>query len=68
MLQYVNDDNVDRKSLLLLVHHDDPEREYKYDRGAEKILEVAKNNNNNWTVVSMKEDFKNIYPLGKTTK
>jgi haloacid dehalogenase-like hydrolase len=68
MLQYVNDNNVYRKSLLLLVHHDDPEREYKYDKGAEKILETAKQNNNNWTIVSMKEDFKNIYPLGKTTK
>jgi hypothetical protein len=68
MLQYVNDGNVYRKSLLLLVHHDDPEREYKYDKGAEKILEVAKKNNNNWTVVNMKEDFKNIYPLGNTTK
>jgi hypothetical protein len=67
MLQYVNDDNVYRKSLLLLVHHDDAAREYKYDKGAEKVLEVAKKNNN-WTVVNMKEDFKYIYPLGNTTK
>jgi hypothetical protein len=44
-------------------------REYKYDKGAEKVLEVAKqNNNNNWTIVNIKEDWKNIYPLVKTTK
>jgi hypothetical protein len=66
MLQYVNDNNPYRKSLLLLVHHDDPVREYKYDKGAEKALEVEKQNNNdnsNRTIVSMKEDWKNIYPL-----
>jgi len=73
MLQYINDNNHYPKSLLLLVHHDDPQREYKYDKGAEKVLEVAKqnsNNNNNtgWTIVSMKEDFKNIYPLANATK
>ena len=56
----------------LLVHHDDPQREYKYDKGAEKVLEVAKqnnkNNNTSWNIVSMKEDFKNIYPLANATK
>jgi hypothetical protein len=67
MLQYVNDNNHYPKSLLLLVHHDDPQREYKYDKGAEKVLDVAKqnnkNNNTSWNIVSMKEDFKNIYLL-----
>ena len=67
MLEYVNDNNIYRKSLLLLVHHDDPEREYKYDKGAEKVLVTAKQNKN-WTIVSMKEDFKSIYPPGNTTK
>jgi hypothetical protein len=56
----------------LLVHHDDPQREYKYDKGAEKVLEVAKQNNKNnntgWNIVSMKEDFKNIYPIVNATK
>jgi phosphoglycolate phosphatase-like HAD superfamily hydrolase len=68
MLQYVNDNNPYRKSLLLLVHHDDALREYKYDKGTEKALEVAKQNNNNWTIVSMKEDWKHVYPLVNAAK
>lgn len=72
MLQYVNDNNPYRKSLLLLVHHDDPVREYKYDKGAEKALAIAKQNNNNknnnWTIISVKEDWKNVYSLVNATK
>ena len=42
-------------------------------KGAEKVLEVAKqnninNNNTGWTIVSMKEDFKNMYPVANATK
>ena len=61
--------HINSKILLLLVHHDDPQREYKYDKGAEKVLEVAKQNDkNNWNIISMKDDFKNIYPLANATK
>jgi hypothetical protein len=48
-----------------LVHHDDAEREWAYDRTShigklDKALDeaVAKN----WTVVSMKDDWKTIFP------
>ena len=43
-----------------LVHHDDAEREYSYDKGAEKTLKKAEENN--WLIASMKNDFKEIYP------
>lgn len=43
----------------LMVHHDDTEREYAYDKGAEKVLELAAGNN--WIVASMKNDWKKIY-------
>lgn len=68
MFEYVKDNNIYAKSLLLLIHHDDPVREYKYDKGAERVLDLAKHNDN-WSIVNMKEDWKNIYPLvGTTTK
>lgn len=49
----------------LYVHHDDPEREWAYDHAAligrlDKGLEEAAANG--WTVVSMKNDWKNVYP------
>ncbi len=40
----------------LLVHHDDADREFAYDEGAEKALAAAEARG--WTVVSMKEDFR----------
>jgi len=43
----------------LLVHHDDADREFAYDEGAEKALAAAKDRR--WTVVSMKEDFKTVF-------
>ena len=46
-------------SLSLLVNHDDPEREYKYNTGSEKTLEMA--GERGWTVVSMKNDWKTIF-------
>jgi len=50
----------------LLVHHTDAEREYAYDRDShvghlEKALEAAQLDN--WTVVSMKDDWKRIFPF-----
>jgi phosphoserine phosphatase len=43
----------------LLVHHDDVDREFAYDGGAEKALAAAKEHD--WTVVSMKEDFATVF-------
>ncbi len=51
----------DRKgpSLGILLHHDDEKREYKYDTGAEKALQKA--SERGWTVVSIKDDFENVF-------
>ena len=40
----------------LLIRHDDAEREFAYDTGAEKALASVKEHS--WTVVSMHNDFK----------
>ncbi|WP_376743174.1 HAD family hydrolase [Ensifer canadensis] len=49
----------------LIVHHTDAEREYAYDRDSpfgrlDKALDAAADNN--WTVVDMKADWKQIFP------
>jgi phosphoserine phosphatase len=49
----------------LIVHHNDAEREYAYDREShigrlDKALDAAAANK--WTVVSMKDDWKRIFP------
>ena len=51
-------------ALALIVHHTDGEREYAYDRKShvgklDKALDAAKLSN--WTVVSMKDDWKRIF-------
>jgi len=46
-------------SLALLVHHDDAEREYAYDDGTEKALQLAAPGG--WVVVSMKNDWKTVF-------
>jgi phosphoserine phosphatase len=43
----------------VLVNHDDDEREFAYTSGAEKSLAKAKELG--WTVVSMKDDWNNVY-------
>jgi phosphoglycolate phosphatase-like HAD superfamily hydrolase len=43
----------------LFVHHDDDEREYAYENGAEKILAIAKERD--YTIVSMKNDWNEIF-------
>lgn len=57
MLMYCTD----RKgpSLGILLHHDDEVREYKYDTGAEKALQKA--SERGWKVVSIKDDFENVF-------
>ena len=66
MLSFVDDNNQDGQGLMVLIHHDDAIREYSYDKGAENVLIEA--NNRNWTVVNMKDDFKEIYPTNETTE
>ena len=43
----------------LFIKHDDEEREYAYQDGAEKILKIA--SEKQYTIVSMKNDWKNIF-------
>lgn len=59
MMQYTVIDH--NPSLALLVHHDDPEREYSYTDRTENALELAPQYN--WQVVSIKKDFKQVYPF-----
>jgi len=47
------------KSLQLLLHHDDADREYAYEGGAENVLQLAANHN--WHVISMKRDFLMVF-------
>ena len=49
----------DRPALALLVHHDDGEREFAYDVGAEKALERAEAQH--WTVTSMRDDWAAVF-------
>jgi phosphoserine phosphatase len=48
-----------RKSLNLLLLHDDDQREYAYTRGAENALSLAEEQD--WQVISMKTDFLKIF-------
>ena len=47
------------RSLSLLLRHDDAMREYAYDEGSEKTLQMAKERR--WIVVSMKDDWKTVF-------
>jgi phosphoserine phosphatase len=49
-----------RPSLRLLIHHDDADREFAYDAGAERAL--ARAASDGWTVVSMRNEWTNIFP------
>lgn len=60
MLRYTDDNNIHGKSLEILVHHNDGVREYSYDTLAENIFKEAQSRN--WTIVSMKDDFRIMYP------
>ena len=67
MLQWATAGSGER--FALLVHHDDAEREWAYDREShigklDKALDAAKAKG--WTVVSMKEDWATVFPAGST--
>jgi phosphoglycolate phosphatase-like HAD superfamily hydrolase len=57
MLAYAGSDTLPALRLLLL--HDDAEREFDYVAGAEQALEVAAKEN--WTVVSIKNAWNNVF-------
>jgi phosphoglycolate phosphatase-like HAD superfamily hydrolase len=57
MLQFTEASGKPFVNLLLL--HDDAEREYEYDAGAEKALQLA--SQRGWTIISMKNDWKSIF-------
>lgn len=59
MLQYADSQSL--PDLELLLHHDDSEREYDYNEGTEKALQLAKEHN--WTIISLKKDFKQVFPF-----
>lgn len=51
--------------LMMLVHHDDAQREFAYDRKSamgrlDKGLDMSRQNG--WTLISMKNDFARVYP------
>jgi len=46
--------------LNLLLHHDDAESEYAYDKGTEKALQLAQAHG--WMVISMQKDFTIVFP------
>jgi hypothetical protein len=51
--------------LMLLVHHDDAEREYAYDRQShvgQLNTALGEAQRRNWVVVSMKDDWQRIFP------
>ena len=52
-----------RPHLALVLHHDDHEREFAYDVGAEKILALARVRG--WIVVDMSTDFRRVFPRPK---
>jgi hypothetical protein len=52
--------------LNLLLRHDDGDREYAYDEGAEKAQKTA--GERGWNVISMKTDFKVVFPFEEAQK
>jgi phosphoglycolate phosphatase-like HAD superfamily hydrolase len=63
MLQWTT--GADGRRLGLIVHHDDAEREFAYDRDShigrlDKALDAARSEG--WVVVSMKDDWQTVFP------
>lgn len=59
MFEYTQAQASGRLFLNLLLRHDDAEREYAYDQGAEKAQQAA--GQRGWTVISMKDDWKTVF-------
>ncbi len=67
MLEYVESNK--GTHLLMLVHHDDAEREYAYDAkskiGTFSDALMSEAHQRGWIVISMKKDWKHIFPFEK---
>lgn len=50
-------------TLQILVNHDDPNREFQYSETNNASLNAARKNG--WAVVSIKKDWKRVFPFGK---
>jgi hypothetical protein len=58
MLEYAR--GTSHGPLRLLVLHDDAQREFAYEAGAERALEKARSDG--WLVVSMAKDWDRVFP------
>lgn len=58
MLAFAGGDG--RPALRLLLLHDDADREFAYTAGAEQALDTAREKG--WTIVSMRDDFRRVFP------
>jgi phosphoserine phosphatase len=57
MLEFA--ENGQHPFLSMVIHHDNGEQEYAYERGAEQILQIARSRR--WMTVSMKNDWKHMF-------
>jgi hypothetical protein len=57
MMRFARTD--DREGLRILVRHDDADREFSYDQGAEDAF--ARAAEHGWTVVSVKDDWSTVF-------
>ena len=62
MLKYTSDGS--GPSLVLLIDHDDADREFGYNKGAERVLAMAPNQG--WYTVSVSRDFGIVFPIQST--
>ncbi len=58
MLKYTSDGG--GPSLVLLINHDDADREFGYNEGAERVLAMAPSHG--WHTVSVRRDFNIVFP------
>jgi hypothetical protein len=58
MLQFAG--GARRPSLRLVVLHDDPQREFGYAIGSERVLDTARARG--WGIISMRNDWKRVFP------
>ena len=62
MLKYTSDGS--GPSLVLLIDHDDADREFGYNEGAERVLAMAPSQG--WHTVSVRRDFSIVFPIQST--
>jgi hypothetical protein len=62
MLKYTSDGS--GPSLVLLIDHDDADREFGYNEGAGRVLAMAPSQG--WHTVSVRRDFSIVFPIQST--